>query len=980
MCGGNIGDSGSLNANFRRGAWLGSGGGAVINLGYYTSLSSQTQAGGSYSITGGTWYWMECAFNKAGSNMSNGNINVTMYADSAGAPGSILMTYETDNASMTNDGDPRSNWTFRFLGYGGGSAYVFDTLDVYNASANVSATPDNLTVAFAYPANRTLNLSTTMDLAYTVSSMTAPGHNCSIVVNGTVLATEANVGNATYMSPYTGVGGGNYTWSVNCSNGTNNVNTQQRWFQFDYVPDNVTVSFEYPANRTINLSRTIDLAYTISTMTAPGHNCSIVINNTVFATQTNVGNATYMSQYTGSNGGNYTWGVNCSNGTNDVTTQQRWFGFEYVAPSTNLSQFKPVNGTLNGTMLLSYNVSTNVAPLECTIVVNGTTRDTQTVSNGTATYTWNDADAAGLYDWTVNCSDGNTTQTKWFRIDPVTYGTNQYVKYDDFNSNSLSLDLWEILTYEALDPTSFLDGVVKVAPFGRNAGYACPNIGSGTSSQGIQSTQNLNRTQYTSVRFRYYQQDNTTNTYPYKITVGEFNQTLWGMNCVQPNGVYLSRGDTGPKFRANVENGVTSGSDHLIIGEPIGPIGWFWAEETFNQNGTITVSFYRDNYGVPGTLVGTNTSASNSSEIIDVNLGYNFRILSYVVADTPIYIDKVELFNATPENSMVTLTSPADGATITNLTAQFQFELSNTTKTKTCTLTVNGTAIGDVVAAGEGNYSIGNSTLQDFLTSQNGVAESYTWNVDCAGTTAVSRSFNVRTELDITAITCPAVTYPNENDTPKVANFSLNFSVLDAGAFADFSLDVNVTLGATQIHLDNVTECTYANVDANNRNYNCTVVLRYWYPAGSYNSSIYVKGGSVEASNSSTCDVGALVAFRRTLSALTFPNATPGIADSPSALPMGVLNLGNVPLTIYITAYDLPGQSYPGYVLPASGFKVGTVLGSAVALANNTQVNTTVALSAANASSVSLGFWLTMSSTLYLQNYVSKTPWVLVGS
>lgn len=225
---------------------------------------------------------------------------------------------------------------------------------------------------------------------------------------------------------------------------------------------------------------------------------------------------------------------------------------------------------------------------------------------------------------------------------------------------------------------------------------------------------------------------------------------------------------------------------------------------------------------------------------------------------------------------------------------------------------------------------------------------------------------------------CDSLVYPNEEDSPQAASVDVNFSVYAPLGFTSPTVEVNLTLGANNFASSN---CDYSVVDAFNRDYNCTIDMRYFYNPGAYNLIItFEDNGKVgTASSAGVCNYGQLVASKRATPSVGFTDAAPGQSNSQSDNPVEMENTGNVELTLELTAYNVPGRTNPGVYLPASAFKVGNNLSSSVQMVHGTPVNLTMTIVPGEDAIGNIQFWLSMPANQLIQDYVTITPWEVLG-
>jgi hypothetical protein len=236
------------------------------------------------------------------------------------------------------------------------------------------------------------------------------------------------------------------------------------------------------------------------------------------------------------------------------------------------------------------------------------------------------------------------------------------------------------------------------------------------------------------------------------------------------------------------------------------------------------------------------------------------------------------------------------------------------------------------------------------------------------------------TAQGITVLSCPSV-FPNEDNLPSAAKFNLSFSVLNFGEFATATIDNKLKIPGLTVNGDETT-CSFTEHSSINRTYECNVTMNYWYDAGDYDANITFTEGvdTYNVEEVDFCTYGQLLASAKTLSAIAFSDAAPGITDSQSDSAVTVRNTGNVDFDLFLTAYDLEGRSTPSIKLPASTFKAGASLGTAVTLANSVSSDLSMTIEADNGAEDDIWFWLSMPTTQAIQDYYAPTAWTVTSS
>jgi hypothetical protein len=323
----------------------------------------------------------------------------------------------------------------------------------------------------------------------------------------------------------------------------------------------------------------------------------------------------------------------------------------------------------------------------------------------------------------------------------------------------------------------------------------------------------------------------------------------------------------------------------------------------------------------------------------------------------------------------VTLLSPADDSIVTSQYENFTFNVYFA-MSETCNLTIDGVVRSSMAVNADGNYSM---QAASYLASINYDGNDHNWSVQCTHASTGDYNFTVQYEsLNVTSVSCPALTYPNEGDLPAPAYIPVNFSVYDASGFTAPVIDVELTDGTYSSHNEN---CTYTQSDSQHRQYTCSVKVRYWYAPGDYDVSVSYTddGNNATGYQSNLCGLGAIIAYVQNYGSVQFPGASPGTSNVEGTPAITVNNTGNTQMDLFMTAYDLDGRTAPLQKLSASAFKAGGSLGSAVTLTNGVQKNLSISLVSGNTSYAEVKLWLSIPSGQTIQEYYSATPWQLVG-
>lgn len=180
----------------------------------------------------------------------------------------------------------------------------------------------------------------------------------------------------------------------------------------------------------------------------------------------------------------------------------------------------------------------------------------------------------------------------------------------------------------------------------------------------------------------------------------------------------------------------------------------------------------------------------------------------------------------------------------------------------------------------------------------------------------------------------PSASIANQNPTESgitVVNFQVVVTDLDGVAnIDDTSLIARVSRGATT---RTATCINPTNIDADTRSYDCTINMQYFDEAGAWD--FYAEIQDQENNLGTRTILGyftytLLMAMQVPLSppTLNWPSLTPGATNVLSNNdPTVVTNTGNYAGNIWVTAYNLEGETTPGEFILATSFSVDSLTG-----------------------------------------------------
>lgn len=146
----------------------------------------------------------------------------------------------------------------------------------------------------------------------------------------------------------------------------------------------------------------------------------------------------------------------------------------------------------------------------------------------------------------------------------------------------------------------------------------------------------------------------------------------------------------------------------------------------------------------------------------------------------------------------------------------------------------------------------------------------------------------------------------------------------------DSSVDIEAVNGASR----QLGSCVLvSDIDTRTANYSCTIPMQYYNPSGNWivNASGRDLQNNYAENTSETFSYTLLSSFATPLtpSTLNWPALTPGSSNQASSNdPTGVTNTGNYEGNIFITAYNLVGETDPLENIPATAFSVSGIMDS----------------------------------------------------
>jgi len=215
--------------------------------------------------------------------------------------------------------------------------------------------------------------------------------------------------------------------------------------------------------------------------------------------------------------------------------------------------------------------------------------------------------------------------------------------------------------------------------------------------------------------------------------------------------------------------------------------------------------------------------------------------------------------------------------------------------------------------------------------------------------------------FSIDTVTCTATAPIEASSTvfPVVANYT------DGGE--------TVTQASAEVNLSATTSDVSCTIFASY--VTCDVPMQYYDPAGIYDLNVTLNhtGGS-ESDLSQTCEYYELTASGQSANVLSFPFSGPG--DSVSANVV-INNTGNAAFDVFITSYDLTGDTLTSETLTADNFyaSLSSSGTNPISMVDSTSVNVTMQLTPQQSSTLYL--FVDLPQDLFPQIYIANTPWLV---
>jgi hypothetical protein len=329
------------------------------------------------------------------------------------------------------------------------------------------------TVTLISPPDKTTDTDGNRIFFYNVTDAISGIKNCSLVLNRKVNVTNTSriIKGKTMNFTKVGLSNGNYNWSVNCTDSSDNKNRKGSETRLLTVVKDSTAPTIYlvlPANGTKDSDGNRTFYYNVTDSQNNISYCRLKVGSLSYYNYSVKQSITQSFRVVGLTTGNYRWNVTCvdtSDNSNSATTSSRTLIVLIDISKPVILLKSPKNNTQNisNKVAFYYNVS-DISPIaNCSLIFNGTINGTksQIVRNVTLNFTFNSM-RNGTYVWRVNCTDTSelrltgTSEPRLFIVGPDV--TDPTVKL--MNPPSGSQDTDGNITFE-YNVTDFASGIAN---------------------------------------------------------------------------------------------------------------------------------------------------------------------------------------------------------------------------------------------------------------------------------------------------------------------------------------------------------------------------------------------------------------------------------------------------------------------------------------------------------------------------------------
>ena len=206
---------------------------------------------------------------------------------------------------------------------------------------------------------------------------------------------------------------GTYIWNVRCYDAANNNGFALNNYTVYVDTSPPIINLESPLNNTrLNTTNNITFYYDVTDAMTGITSCSLIVNNTVRASNNVVSENVSQNLTAYLNNSIYIWSVNCTdnNGFVGASYQNNLSVKVPIYPVVTMIQPLNNSGDNDGTETLKYNV-TGGTTINCSLILNGNVNQTNNSVNTSNTQSFNLSGlSTGRYNWSISCiNDENNT-------------------------------------------------------------------------------------------------------------------------------------------------------------------------------------------------------------------------------------------------------------------------------------------------------------------------------------------------------------------------------------------------------------------------------------------------------------------------------------------------------------------------------------------------------------------------------------------
>ncbi len=304
----------------------------------------------------------------------------------------------------------------------GSHTWSVNCTDIFGNQGNSTSWNFNVILDYAppqinliTPENNSIDTDGNVMFYFNASDEISALSNCSLIING-----EANISNVTIEDKrqnfsLTGLSNGQYNWSINCTDSSDNRNVNSSETR------NLTVIIDTGAPR-INLinpvNNTLDsdgyriFYYNVTDDISEISSCSLLFNGAVVQVNGSVEKDTPQN-FTISDitNGQYNWSVSCTDASDYLNINNSAYRnitvlIDNDAPVVKLIAPENYTQDVDNNITFLFNVSDLYPISECTLILNGSLNRTnnEIIRNSTLNITYNYM-PNGTFEWSINCTD-----------------------------------------------------------------------------------------------------------------------------------------------------------------------------------------------------------------------------------------------------------------------------------------------------------------------------------------------------------------------------------------------------------------------------------------------------------------------------------------------------------------------------------------------------------------------------------------------